>query len=335
MSGRRTFIPGAIILAVIGIGFTIHQIQKNRTRTFSTIVGTVIRDDPDPHKQLPVPGVRISSINGLTTPAEADSTGHFQLNLNPSLEPSTPVSLQFQHSQYETLNESRPAGDQLWIVRMKPRQPIVNGSTERKIVEIADVRIRHTTKAMSTANVGSVVRTLDVVNQGNIPCEKPGTCSPDGKWKAALETFRLDAGENRVFRNLRLSCIAGPCPFTKIETEETQNRGQTIHVVVRNWSDTTTFLIEAEVFQTMMSDMVRRSYPAIFGTTMNFTLPSQAMGPSIEAELDHAPIVFPLGPNLILSWAVCSVKTDKDQSRLYRCELKPGYQFKNTAAESE
>ena len=48
---------------------------------------------------------------------------------------------------------------------------------------------------------------------------------------------------------------------------------------------------------------------------------------SIQAELDKNPIVFPLGPALLLSWAGCQMLVDKDQSRLYRCELKPGYRF--------
>jgi hypothetical protein len=78
----------------------------------------------------------------------------------------------------------------------------------------------------------------------------------------------------------------------------------------------------------MVSDIVRDSYPVIFGRALNFSLPPAAEGPSIEAELDGVAIVFPLGPNLFLRWADCHVGVDKDQSTTYRCELKPGYQFR-------
>jgi hypothetical protein len=74
--------------------------------------------------------------------------------------------------------------------------------------------------------------------------------------------------------------------------------------------------------------MVRELYPVIFGEAMNFALPSTAQGPSIQADLDGQPFVFPLGPHLMLSWATCSLTIGSDGSKAYRCELKPGYQFK-------
>jgi len=77
----------------------------------------------------------------------------------------------------------------------------------------------------------------------------------------------------------------------------------------------------------MVSDVVRQSYPVIFGRALNFSLPPAAEGPSIEAEIGGQVIVFPLGPDLFLRWADCHIGVEKDQSRTYRCELKPGYQF--------
>ena len=78
----------------------------------------------------------------------------------------------------------------------------------------------------------------------------------------------------------------------------------------------------------LVRDLVRETYPVIFGRALNFSLPPAAEGPSIEADLDGAPIVFPLGPELLLRWADCHVGTDKDQSRTFRCELRPGFQFR-------
>ena len=98
---------------------------------------------------------------------------------------------------------------------------------------------------------------------------------------------------------------------------------------MRNWSDTTTFLVEAEVTRTMVSDMVRQSYPIKFGDAMEFTLPANAEGPCIEAELNGTDIVFPLGPAMRLSWADCVVDVSPDHTKLFQCELKPGYAFRD------
>ena len=69
--------------------------------------------------------------------------------------------------------------------------------------------------------------------------------------------------------------------------------------------------------------------PVIAGRTLNFTLPPTQEGVSLEAELGDSPMVFPLGPNLYLSWADCTVRTDTETEKtvVYRCELKPGYHF--------
>jgi hypothetical protein len=77
----------------------------------------------------------------------------------------------------------------------------------------------------------------------------------------------------------------------------------------------------------MVNDNIRRSHPVIFGGAVNFTLPAAAEGVSILAEIDGDPVVFPLGPNLFLSWAACNERVNNDQTKVYRCELKPGYRF--------
>jgi len=88
-----------------------------------------------------------------------------------------------------------------------------------------------------------------------------------------------------------------------------------------------TFLVEADVVRTMLSDVIRQAYPSRFGREMTFTLPSTGQGPSIEAEVNGLDIVFPLGPDLRVSWASCTLQTGSTQIKLYSCELKPGYRF--------
>ena len=143
-----------------------------------------------------------------------------------------------------------------------------------------------------------------------------------------MDSAKLDAGEGNEFRNARTSCIAGPCPFTKIEDEDLAQAGRALTVSARNWSDTATFLLEAEVFHPMISDLVRTSYPVIFGQALNFTMPGSAEGVTIQAEINGESITFPLGPNLYLSWADCNARVNKDQTKVYRCELKAGYRFR-------
>ncbi len=120
-------------------------------------------------------------------------------------------------------------------------------------------------------NIGTGVTTFQIVNTANVPCDHTTPCSPDNKWRAAIGGASLDAGQGNVFENARVSCIAGPCPFTRIESDNFSHGGRVISVSVRGWADTTTFLFQAEVFRQEISDIVRESYPVIFGRAMNFS----------------------------------------------------------------
>jgi len=188
--------------------------------------------------------------------------------------------------------------------------------------------VRYTVKTPTTVNIGSSVKTFEVVNKANVPCKGDLVCSPDGKWKAAAATATLDAGPDNEFRNGRVSCIAGPCPFTAISHDGFSQGGRTISVTVLDWADTVTFLLQAEAVRSFQSESVRKSYPVIFGRTMSFSVPASAQGTCIEAEVDGSAIVFPIDPNLSLSWADCERQADTDGSKLFRCQLKPGYLFR-------
>ena len=61
-------------------------------------------------------------------------------------------------------------------------------------------------------------------------------------------------------------------------------RAQKLTAKARNWSDNATFLVEAEVIHVMQSAIDHQSYPVIFGSALNFTLPQNAEGVSFEAE---------------------------------------------------
>jgi hypothetical protein len=265
---------------------------------------------------------------GTVARARSDASGFFRLNWTAGIWHGEQVTLTFGHPEYQPLVITRTLTDQLYIARMTPTISVKDGKTETPEVTLADIRIRYAVKASTTVNIGSTAKILEVSNTGNVPCESQPPCSPDGKWKAAIGTTTLDAGEGQEFRNVTVSCIAGPCPFTKVESDSYSRGGRKIGVSVRAWSDTVTFLVESEVISTMFSDSIRQSYPSIFGRGMTFTLPPTGEGPSIEAEVNGVAIVFPLGPALKLSWASCGVQVAANRTKLYSCELKPGYRFR-------
>lgn len=322
---RRRIVVAAAVLAASLAGFVSYRLL--RTDRISVVIGTVVRDGDDPQEQLPVPyAVVTATANSITEETTSDASGFFQLRLRPALFPGEEILLRFQHPDYEPVEFSEPAADKIHVIKVKPKE-LEESESEKAQHTITGVRVRYAVKDTTTVNVGSAVKPLEVINVGNVPCENNPPCSPDGKWKAALGSVTLDAGDGNSFGRARISCIAGPCPFSRVEEDELSSNGRILNVEVRNWSDTVMYLVEAEVTDRRVSDMVRHSYPVIFGSSMNFTLPPGAQGPSIEADVDGLDVVFPLGPQLILSWANCSVEFSPDQTKLYRCKLKPGYRF--------
>jgi hypothetical protein len=300
----------------------------NLNRKPMTLKGTVIRQDADINKEQPIAGVEIVAANGLSPHScKSESSGFFSLTLGKGIGRGHPITLLLRHPDYQPLDLKASAGDQLYVVHMVPVPRQTHADSDHPEVVVANVRVRYTVKVTTAVDVGSAVRTFQVVNRGNVPCNGRPPCSPDGKWKAAVGGVSLDAGQGNEFRNARASCIAGPCPFTKIDDDAFTHGGRNISVSARDWSDTAAFLLEAEVFHPMVSDSVRVSYPVIFGQALNFTLPPEAEGVAIEADISGSPIVFPLGPTLSLSWAKCNARVNPDRTRVYRCELNPGYRF--------
>jgi hypothetical protein len=328
MASGRKIATWVILIAIVSTIVTLVVVGVRKRRPV-TLKGAVLSDDTDPQKQQPIADVEITGSNGYAvSKTTSDAAGFFSLTLPKELRIRQSVKLRFRHPNYEPLDLNEFVGNKLYLVHMVPvPQPVKTDSKQPQTL-ISNVRVRYSVKTTGEANVGSAVKTFEVVNLGNSPCGSRPPCSPDGKWKAAIGETALDAGEGDEFRNARVSCIAGPCPFTRIESQNLSNGGRTLNVVARNWSDTATFLIEAEVVRPMVSDIVRESYPVIFGPALNFSLPGSAEGLSILADVNAESVVFPLGPDLLLSWATCHLRVDKDQSRTYRCELKPGYRFK-------
>ena len=313
-----------------GLGITIVVLRGELSRIWraNSLAGSVLIANVDPRKQLPVPNAEITAENGGTVVrGKSDASGYFRLNWPARIWPGEEVTLRFRHADYQPLEITEPLSNRLYIARMTPSVSGQDMGSQGAEVSIANLRVRYSVKATTTINIGSTAKTLEVVNTGNVPCEGQ-PCSPDGNWKAAIGSLSMTAGDGEEFQNVRVSCIAGPCAFTRIESNGFVRGGRKIDVSVRAWSDAVTFLVEADVVHTMLSDAIRQAYPSIFGRDMTFTLPPTGQGPSVEAEINGAEIVFPLGPDLNLSWASCTLQVAANSTKLYGCKLKPGYRFR-------
>jgi hypothetical protein len=310
-----------IALAVIAFAIFFHQRPI-------TLRGAVIRQSDDPNKEVPLAGVQILALGDSTEgTTRSDPSGAFAIQLRRSLIRRHALTLTFRHPDYKPLDIPAPSGNELYIAKMVPLQKQAVVDTTEPRITVGNVSVRYTMRTEETVEIGTGVKTFEIANKGNVPCGGHPPCSPDGKWKAAIASTLLDAGEGNTFRNARVSCIAGPCPFTAIERDGFSKAGRRISVVVRNWSDTTTFLLQAEAVRHILTDAVRNSYPVVFDRTMSFSVPAAAEGTCIEAEIGGEPIVFPIDPNLSLSWADCEKQAGSGNSRLYRCALKAGYIF--------
>ncbi len=224
---------------------------------------------PERNCRLPTFKWQPSLMVRLSEPENRMPPGSSPITLRTRLWIGRPVILQFRHADYQPLDQRDFIGDKVYVAKMLPI-PHETPAAKRADVVVANIQVRYSIKTTTTANVGSAVQAFEVPNVGNMPCAKQPPCSPDGKWKAAMGSKVLDAGENNEFRNARTSCIAGPCPFTKIEGDSLSQNGRLLTVSARNWSDTATFLVEAEVVHPMVSDLVRTSYPVTFGQALNF-----------------------------------------------------------------
>jgi hypothetical protein len=329
MSGPKKALLVFLIAVAIASFFWVRHLRR---RTI-TITGAVITKNSDPRKELPIAGVAVTATDGLFFAKTAsDSSGFFSVTLRRRIFRGQPVTLRFRQPDYQPLDfpiqdvVSKSPG-KIYVAALEPVNRASPAESHPEQV-ISNLIVRYSMKTATTVNIGSAVRPFQVVNAGNVPCVSRAPCSPDGRWKASVGEITLEAGAGNEFRNARASCIAGPCPFTRIDTSGLDNDGQTMTVSALNWSDTATFLVEAEVVHPMISDVVRNSYPVVFGNALNFTLPPAAESVSIQAEVNGETIVFPLGPAMILSWADCNARSNPDQTHVYRCELKPGYHWK-------
>ena len=338
MSPRRLkivlIVTVLVVAAAVVIAVRVGRKGVPRLNPAITLEGSVLKQDADPSKRTPIPGVAVTATRGETElSSETDPTGYFHVRFSGGIQTGADLTLTFVKAGYKTvqMTPSNP-GDQLYVVQMEPVAASTTAArtlreqAPAKISTIKDVRVRYSFKDESTISVGAIAKEFMAPNKGNIPCRNIKPCSPDGKWKATLTILPIDTDRGNEFRNVRVSCIAGPCHFLKVD-HPVNEESPKLKISVLNWSDTSAFLVEADVIRTMVTNIVRQSYPFILGNTMNFALPPSSESVSVQANVDGKSIVFPLGPTLNLSWADCNVETSTGKDKTYRCQLRPGYQF--------
>ena len=333
LSNRKIAVWALVIVGCGGILAAVYfGLRFNRKYSLPlTLKGAVIKQDYDPRKQSPIANVDVIFVDGPDVEdTRSDFLGGFTLTMPPGVKLGQPIRLAFRHPDFQPLELNIALSNELYVARMIPLHGEVEATLNEAEIGVTNVLIRYSTETTRTEPVGTVVKTFQVQNSGNVACDQKPPCSPDGKWKAAVASSSMDAIQGNVFQDARVTCIAGPCPFTRIDQDAFSRGGRSISVSVRNWSDTTTFLFQAEVFRSQLQNIFHQVYPVIFGRSVSFALPPAAEGPWIEADIGGTQIVFPLGPSPspLLSWANCRVREEKNQAKDYRCELKPGYEFR-------
>ena len=258
------------VLALLGLAAVVAAaviVLRIRQRAEVPIVlrGAVIKQSADTRDESPIANADISVADGLSGTVKSDFAGAFRITLRKGVVPGQPITLLFRHPDYAPLDAKENVTDQLYVVKLTP----LHGQVEDEVgsgqpgTVVGNIMVRYSTGITTTENIGSAVKTFQAVNTGNVPCDKQQPCSPDGKWKAVLASASLDAGEGNVFANARVTCIAGPCPFTAIQSDGFSRGGRNIKVSILNWSDTTTFLLQAEVYRPTIGNTTRQSYPVI------------------------------------------------------------------------
>jgi hypothetical protein len=326
VSAKRTLVIGMSAgLAVLAGILIVHFASEHGIY----VRGAVVAKDPDPSKELPLADVEVTVAGLPGSTVRTDESGYFNIWIpfKRLVRLGLPITVGFRHPDYEPFELGSVRGDKLYIVQLTPLPRRAQLPAQVPEIRIGHIVASYSVNTTTAVNIGSAVKSFQIVNTANVPCRGRSPCSPDGRWKAAVGSAALDAGPGNEFRNPRASCIAGPCPFTRIESNNFAKSQRTLRVTALDWSDTATFLLEAEVYKSLVNDVLRQSYPVTFARALTFTLPAAAEGVSIKAELDGTSIVFPLGPKLSLSWANCQFAVNKDQTKVYRCELKPGYRF--------
>jgi len=172
-----------------------------------TIQGAVIRSDEDARKQSPISGASITASDGVTIRStQSDASGYFNITFPETVWPGQVLNLTFRHDDYRPLDLQlhtglRLASKELHVAALVPVDDSTGPSPNKPLSVVSNIRVRYTVNSETDDNIGSAVRTFQVVNKPGVPCNAQAPCSPDGIWKASSGSVTLDAGPEDQFRN--------------------------------------------------------------------------------------------------------------------------------------
>ena len=221
-TAQRVAIGVAIITAVSSISSTSNPVSEwifpTKSPAISDVEGAVMKDDIDPEKRYPLNGVQVidSDTPGLALgPVTTQEDGSFKLKLRPDARSGQSIDLQFTAAGYQKKTANAAVGvDVNYTFYLWPSLPTVSlSSNQRRSVTATVVRVADTFAENQS-------KTFQIPNYGSVRCNGGGPCSPDGKWKASVVTSTLDAGLGNKFISCKVVCVAGPCPWTKVNSHQ-------------------------------------------------------------------------------------------------------------------
>ena len=220
MTGKKIVWAMIAVVAAVVIALLLraHWLRSISVHRSITIEGAVIQRDADTNKELPVAGVAITATDGVkSATTQSEASGYYKLVLQKGVLSGKPVMVSFRHASYEPLDLTVQTGrletqNELYIAAMVPLPAKTGTGPKRPEKVVSNIRVRYTTNSRTETNVGSAVKTFQVVNKGNVPCDHQSPCSPDGKWKASVESASLDAGADNTFENVTSLLHCGAVP---------------------------------------------------------------------------------------------------------------------------
>src|SRR5258705_2912193 len=184
------------ILAVAAVVVIWLVLRENRLHSINVrrsipIEGAVIQRDADTKKQAPIADVAITASDGVTSATtRSEASGYIRLVLQNGVLSDKPVVVSFRHPDYEPLDLNVQTGrletpHELYIAALVPIAPKTVARPSHPEVVVSNIRVRYTSNSRTDTNVGSAVRTFQVENAGNVPCDRQAPCVADEKSSGA------------------------------------------------------------------------------------------------------------------------------------------------------
>src|SRR5258708_24536687 len=174
----------AALGVAVGALAGVITLKRSRFVEIRVLTGTVLTQDEDVNKQVPIPNTEIRMAGGLAEgSSKTDSAGLFVVRLRAGIFPGRIITLQFRHMGYQPLDLRTRAGNQLYIVRMQPLPRDARAKGETPEVGVSNIRVRYTVPSTNIVNIGSAGQTFQSAHTGKLQLEQQVPRSRDAKWQ--------------------------------------------------------------------------------------------------------------------------------------------------------